>query len=392
MSQQWVQFVATALFAVLTSVSAFAQGASTASIAGVVVDTDAAVVPGAGVVVKNSATGEMFTTVTSGQGVFSVPSLITGTYTVTVSLEGFKTVVLNNVVVNAGVPASVRATLEVGGLTEQVVVQSKSELVQTQSATVSTTLDTRQVANLPLSSRNATTKEGNVRDLTDPLYQQYSFLVPTRSMNRYPTVRVDYQINDRHRLTYSLNFQYFGGGPDTTNNREIYFPGFPVQANQTSIRRATSGWLRSILGATLVNELRFGYGGAPVIFAQNEFTPSMWNGPVANQGGFYLNVAQAVGITSAGQGMNAGAAGTTSARDAFLRSIENTLNWQKGSHSLNFGGSLTQFELWQENQQVVPELRFAVLQGDPAESMFTPANFPGAPPPTSTTRARSTRS
>ncbi|MGQ0732862.1 MAG: carboxypeptidase regulatory-like domain-containing protein [Acidobacteriota bacterium] len=120
-----------------------------------VVDTDGGVIPGADVVVRNERTGEVFSAVTSGQGVFSVPSLITGTYSVTVSIQGFKTVVLNNVVVNAGVPASVRATLEVGGLAETVLVQSTSELIQTQSATVATTLNSRQVANLPLSSRNA---------------------------------------------------------------------------------------------------------------------------------------------------------------------------------------------------------------------------------------------
>ncbi len=58
-------------------------------------------------------------------------------------------------VVNAGVPANVRAILEVGGLTEQVVVQSTAELLQTLSATVATTLDTREVASLPQSSRSA---------------------------------------------------------------------------------------------------------------------------------------------------------------------------------------------------------------------------------------------
>ena len=83
--------------------------------------------------ITNKATGETFGAVTSGQGVFSVPSLVTGTYTVAISLTGFKSVLLDNVVVNAGVPASVRATLEVGALTEQVIVQSTAELVQTQS-------------------------------------------------------------------------------------------------------------------------------------------------------------------------------------------------------------------------------------------------------------------
>ena len=591
MAQRWMRAVAAVLFVLATGISVFAQGSSTASISGVVVDKDGGVIPGATITVKNTKTGETFNTVTSGAGTFSIPALITGTYSVSVSLEGFKTAQLNNVVVNSGVPASVRATLEVGGLTEQVVVQANSELVQTSSATVSTVLDTRQVASLPLSSRDAsqfvvflpgvtspggtrdsivnglpqstinmtldgvniqdntlkttdgffalvspridaieeisystaasgaentgsgatqiryttksgtnelrggffhqyrsdalntntwfnkrdnlpknplklnqpgfslggpvrlprfdgrsrafffvnyeearqdgvtrrdrtilhpgsqngifrysagggvqtvdlfalaarngqistadpliaklfadirqaTTTEGNIRDLTDPLYQEFSFQVPTRGMSRYPTGRLDYQLNEKHRLTYSFNFQYIGGGPDTTNNREVFFPGFPVSANQSSVRRATSGWLRSVLSPTMVNEFRIGYGGGPVIFAQNEFKPEMWSGPLANQGGYYLNFRDTLSALT-----NAGAAGTTSGRDAYHWTFENTLNWQKGAHSFNIGGMSANFTLWQQNKQVVPELRFDVITGDPAESMFVAANFAGA--------------
>ena len=137
--------------------------------------------------------------------------------------------------------------------------------------------------------RGATTGEGNVRDQTDPLFQEYSFQVPVTSHNNYPTVRLDYQLSQNHRLSYSLNYQYFGGGPDTTNNREQMFPGFPVVSNQDSVRRQMSGWLRSILSANLVNEFRIGYGGAPVMFSP-ELTPSMWTGSLANQGGFHLNM------------------------------------------------------------------------------------------------------
>jgi hypothetical protein len=175
MTHGWVRLVAAGLFTLITSAGAFAQGSSTASISGVVIDSDGGVIPGATIVVKNIKTGESFNTVSSGAGTFSIPALITGTYTVTVSLEGFKTALLNNVVVNSGVPASVRATLEVGGLTEQVTVQANSELVQTQSAAVSTVLDTRQVQSLPLSSRDASqfvvflpgvTSPGGSRDST----------------------------------------------------------------------------------------------------------------------------------------------------------------------------------------------------------------------------------
>ena len=50
------------------------------------------------------------------------------------------------------------------------------------------------IARLLTDIRNATGSEGNVRDLTDPLFQEYSFQVPTTTLSRYPTVRLDYQI------------------------------------------------------------------------------------------------------------------------------------------------------------------------------------------------------
>ena len=155
MNRGWVRLVTAVVFVAATALNAFAQASSTASISGVVVDTDGGVLPGADVVVKNVKTGETFPTVSSDRGVFSVPALITGTYSVTVSLQGFKGIVIDNVIINSGVPVNVRATLEIGGVTETVTVQANSDLVQTQTATVATTLDTRQVQNLPLASRDA---------------------------------------------------------------------------------------------------------------------------------------------------------------------------------------------------------------------------------------------
>ena len=123
-----------------TSASLAAQGGSTASsIIGTVTDTSGGVIPGAEVVVKNNATGIEFNAVTNEQGGFTIPAVDPGTYTVTVTLMGFKTAVLNKVVVNAATPTSVRARLEVGGLEETVVVSGGSEIIQTQSAAVTTT-------------------------------------------------------------------------------------------------------------------------------------------------------------------------------------------------------------------------------------------------------------
>ena len=250
---------------------------------------------------------------------------------------------------------------------------SEVNLFQLAAANGQTSTPDPIMARLLMDIRNATGLEGNVRDLTDPLFQEYSFQVPTTTLSRYPTVRLDYQITNNHRMTYAMNYHYSRGGPDTTNNRDQFFPGFPVVGSQSSDRKSWSTWLRSILGTNLVNEIRFGYGGAPIDFSMNDFNPSLWSGSVANQGGFHLNLGNYLtGLT------NAGASGTPSARDAYHHSVEDNLSWQKGSHSLTIGGSFSQFDLWMDNQQVVPELRFDVVQGDPADSLFTAANFPGA--------------
>ena len=88
-------------------------------------------------------------------GQFSFPGLNAGTYTLTVSLTGFKTFVANDVRLISSTPASINAKLEVGALTDVVEVKARSEMVQTQSTAVSSTLTTEQLTQLPLVSRNA---------------------------------------------------------------------------------------------------------------------------------------------------------------------------------------------------------------------------------------------
>jgi Carboxypeptidase regulatory-like domain len=122
---------------------------------GVVVDAGGGVVPGADVVVRHNATGVTTSVVTNSQGAFTIPGLNVGAYTVTVSLTGFKTFIVNDVVLTSGAGANVRAVLDVGGLTEQVTVTSSSEIVQTQAPTISTTVNTSQITQLPITSRSA---------------------------------------------------------------------------------------------------------------------------------------------------------------------------------------------------------------------------------------------
>jgi hypothetical protein len=103
----------TMLVVLALSVVALAQG-TTSQIAGSVLDQNGAVISGASVTVKNIATGNEFKVTSSGSGAYSVPSLGSGVYTVTVEAQGFKKVVVQDVKLDVGVPATVNVTLEVG--------------------------------------------------------------------------------------------------------------------------------------------------------------------------------------------------------------------------------------------------------------------------------------
>jgi hypothetical protein len=132
---------------------AFAQ-ATTSSIVGTVTDNTGGVVPGVTVVVATEM-GTTFTVVTNSSGVFTVPSLQPGTYKVVISLQGFKTTTVENVRVIAGNPSAINVKLELGQLSESVTVRSSTELINTQNATVSATLNADQLNRMPTASRNA---------------------------------------------------------------------------------------------------------------------------------------------------------------------------------------------------------------------------------------------
>src|SRR5262249_31723379 len=94
------------------SALAFAQGSTKTTLSGSVVDSSGGVLPGATVTVKNNRTGVVTTTVTSTSGVFDVPAIDPGNYTVTVTLSGFKTASLTDIELLSGVARGVKVTLE----------------------------------------------------------------------------------------------------------------------------------------------------------------------------------------------------------------------------------------------------------------------------------------
>lgn len=144
----------TLLLIAMMSSPGYGQGASSA-LTGTVMDASGGVIPGAEVAVKEEATGAQFHTITAGNGTFSIPSLHAGAYTATVSMTSFKQSIIKNIVLVVGAPTNITVKLEVGGSNETVTVTAGGEIVQATSATISTTMSSTQIAQLPLATRNA---------------------------------------------------------------------------------------------------------------------------------------------------------------------------------------------------------------------------------------------
>jgi len=139
----------------LTAFGLTAYGQSLGSLSGTVLDPKGAVVAGATVTVKSITTNQEFTATTTGEGTFNVPSLSSGLYTATINASGFKQAVVTDIKIDVGKPSSINVGLEIGSANETVTVVGGGELLQTQSATIGTTLTGRQITDLPNASRDA---------------------------------------------------------------------------------------------------------------------------------------------------------------------------------------------------------------------------------------------
>lgn len=124
-----------------------------ATLTGTVTDSSGAVIPGATVTATNAATGVATKATSNAQGSYTLPSLPPGTYKVSFEKPGFTSTVFNGIILQVDQKATLPATLKVGATTQQVVVTSQVPIVNTQSATIGTVIDTRQVVDLPLNLR-----------------------------------------------------------------------------------------------------------------------------------------------------------------------------------------------------------------------------------------------
>lgn len=152
---RWFRAASTLLMlALMLPASALAQ--ATGQINGGVTDSSGAVLPGVTVEAINLATGAVRTAITGPDGLYALPLLRPGEYTVKASLSGFRSAQRERVRVTVTETARVAFELAVGQLTETISVTAEPSLVETSNATHGIVIDEQKVVDLPLNGRNFT--------------------------------------------------------------------------------------------------------------------------------------------------------------------------------------------------------------------------------------------
>lgn len=139
------------LFTIPSSVS---SQSATGGIRGAVTDPSDAAVPGAAVTAKNVATGLEIKTKTTSEGIYSIPRILPGKYTVSIEIQGFKKAEFNEVEVSLGKDTVIDAKLETGAISEVVTVTGGAEaaLVEKDTVQISTTFQQKKVTDLPVNT------------------------------------------------------------------------------------------------------------------------------------------------------------------------------------------------------------------------------------------------
>ena len=204
----------------------------------------------------------------------------------------------------------------------------------------------------------------------------YRYGVGSSQSRTFVTSRLDYNLTEKHHLSFVWNWDKYLGTPDILNSVVPVYAGTgtvlgnPTEAGQNSYRFEGTLTLRSSLSARMTNELRLGASGGTVLFYDavgNDALYNEWKGFVPSFG-YFGPVTTTTGV---------------SRRNAPLKDVSETVSYVKGGHQLSFGGTFTNVATWQQSigSETLPGMSFGIAAGDPAitgnTAWFTTANFPG---------------
>jgi hypothetical protein len=149
------RFLLLVFFCLMVPIAPAMAQQTSGSISGVVQDKQGAVIPKAAVALVDQQQGARFTRETNEAGLFVFTPLKPSTYTLSVTVTGFKAYAQTNITLDANDRLALPAiVLEVGALSEKITVEASTGQLQTQSAERSGVITGTQVQNLALNGRN----------------------------------------------------------------------------------------------------------------------------------------------------------------------------------------------------------------------------------------------
>src|SRR5438874_2813325 len=140
--------VAVLLVSALLVGGAGGQTTSSGGLSGVVIDKTNAVVPNAAVEIKDVAKGTTDSTKTNGEGGYQFAFLRPGRYSLSIKNPGFQEE-RRSVTVQVGPPVTVNITLLVAKTGSEITVTDEAPIIQAETADVSTTMNQKQVSEIP---------------------------------------------------------------------------------------------------------------------------------------------------------------------------------------------------------------------------------------------------
>ena len=214
---------------------------------------------------------------------------------------------------------------------------------------------------------------GTMTPASDPLLMSYFFLNEGYQREKQPAVRVDINLSEQHRLTATYNHFFEGREQDHINGADKRFPGSPNYRQVRTTRPTRSVALRSTLGSNLVSELRGGVTRGERLFFGRPERQAPDASTFGDTNGYALNLDQNIGLT------DWHVTNTLSSRSGYQYTLDETINWQKASHSLTFGASAFLGRAWEDSQQLTTGIDLGFDQtNDPAAGLFNGTNFAGA--------------
>jgi hypothetical protein len=259
-----------------------------ATLSGLVTDDQGGPVANATISVKNAGTGVAREVTSNSDGIYSAPNLLPGEYEVTVTATGFQTLTEKGITLTVGGQQSLNLVMKVGALSQTVEVNAAIPDIQTTSSTVSSTVDSTTIRELPLNGRDWTslaTLEPGVSSIPNQVGTGFSANKGNRGFGNQLS-------NDGHRAnenTYRVNGisinDYSNGSPGGASGLNLGVDSIQefsvLTSNYTAEYGRTSGAVINAITKSGVNDFHgtaFLFDRDKVFDAKNYFDPA---GPIS---------------------------------------------------------------------------------------------------------------